>query len=391
MKKIKNRFINETIQNKANEIMEKLKFNKPGGPSDYIKETLYEIEVSEDETCKQCGSEIKEGETCECGMGEETIYEVEIEEGETCEECDEEVEEGNAFTDALRKTKKGGTFKLGGKTYKDRSSLEESTYYRINYKGKKILLPESRFIKLVDNLVKKSDKSVTYRLKTIDGVHMFTESEMLNLIEDIVLKEEKKFNKGRTPKGLGEYEKSVKKSKKENDDYIKSVGKKMKDYLKDGSKGDYEENPKKFPKGNGELAKMKTKKYTMSDDGREFLDDFMHPGMEDLVPDEIQYDVDWTSDNIKGSSRTGNNPEWANAEETGLGEKLTKKMKDKKYNKAKMAAYRKSKQPVTDGTGENSGSGINIKLESLNDNKEKVLMEEFSKMKKLITYDRKTQ
>ena len=66
-------------------------------------------------------------------------------------------------------------------------------------------------------------------------------------------------------------------------------------------------------------------------------------------------------------------------------------MNDKKYHKAKMAAYRKSKQPVTDGTGENSGSGINIKLENVHDNKEKVLIEEFSKMKKLITYDRKTQ
>ena len=392
MRKIKNRFINETIENKTNEIMEKLKLNKPGKSFDYVEETLYEIEVNEGETCEQCGSEIKEGECKECGMREEVIYEVEVEEGENCEQCDEdEMGEGNAFTDALRKTKKGGTFKLGGKTYKDRSSLEESTYYRIDYKGKTRLLPESRFIKLVENLAKKSNKSVTYRLKTTEGIHMFTESEMLNLIEEIVLKEEKSFNKGKTPKGLGEYERSVKKSKKENDDYIKSVGKKMKDYLKDGSKGDYEENPKRFPKGNGQLGKMNTKKYTMSEDGNDFLDNYMRPGMENLVPDEIEYDVDWTSDNIKGSSRTGNNPEWANAEETELGGKLVKKMKDKKYNKAKMAAYRKSKQPVTDGTGENSGSGLNIKVESTNEKNEKLLIEEFSKMKNLINYNRKTQ
>jgi hypothetical protein len=392
MKKIKNRFVNETIYSKANEIMEKLKFNKLGGPSDYSEETLYEIEVSEGETCEQCGSELKEGETCECGMKEETIYEVEIEEGETCEQCDsDEMEEGNAFTDALRKTKKGEKFKIGNKTYTDRSSLEESIKYRVNYKGKVKILSENSFVKLVDNLAKKSDKSVTYRLSTFEGIHLFTESEMLNLIEDIVLKEEKEFNKGRTPKGLGEYERSVKKSKKENDDYIKSVGKKMKDYLKDGSKGDYEENPKHFPKGNGQLEKMKSKKYTMSDDGKEFLDDYMRPGMENLVPDEIEYDVDWTSDNIKGSSRTGNNPKWANAEETELGDRLNKKMKDRKYNKAKMAAYRKSKQPVTDGTGENSGSGLKIKVESVDNQKEKILVEEFSKMKNLINYDRKTQ
>jgi hypothetical protein len=40
-------------------------------------------------------------------------------------ETDEEVKEGNAFTDALRKTKKGGKFKLGGKEYTDRSELDE--------------------------------------------------------------------------------------------------------------------------------------------------------------------------------------------------------------------------------------------------------------------------
>jgi hypothetical protein len=66
-------------------------------------------------------------------------------------------------------------------------------------------------------------------------------------------------------------------------------------------------------------------------------------------------------------------------------------MKDKKYHKAKMAAYRKSKQPVTDGTGENSGSGLNIKTESQEKRVEKLLFEEFSKMKNLISYDRKTQ
>jgi hypothetical protein len=63
-------------------------------------------------------------------------------------------------------------------------------------------------------------------------------------------------------------------------------------------------------------------------------------------------------------------------------------MKDQKYRKAKLAAYRKSKQPVTDGTGENSGNGVNIKLES---KETKKLNEEFDRMKGLISYDRKTQ
>jgi hypothetical protein len=125
--------------------------------------------------------------------------------------------------------------------------------------------------------------------------------------------------------------------------------------------------------------------------GKEFLDDYMSPGLEDFVPEEIEYDQNWVSDNIKGSSRTGNNPKWANAEETDLGEKLVKKQKAKKFHKAKETAYRKSKQPVTDGTGENSGSGVNIKLESVDNKKTEKLNEEFNRMKSLIGYNQKTQ
>ena len=117
----------------------------------------------------------------------------------------------------------------------------------------------------------------------------------------------------------------------------------------------------------------------------------MRPGMEDLVPEEITYDEDWVNDNIEGSSRTGNNPEWANAVKTDLGEKLAQKLKDKKFRKAKEMAYRKSKQPVTDGTGENSGNGVNIKLESVVDKKTEKLNEEFNRMKSLMGYNHKTQ
>jgi hypothetical protein len=216
-----------------------------------------------------------------------------------------------------------------------------------------------------------------------------TESEMIELIENIIKEEEKLKSFGK-PKGLTKYEEVHKKDGKENEEYLRSVAKKMKEYLKDGSKGAYEENPKHFPKGNGQLAKMAAKKYTMSDDGKDFIDDFMSPGMEDLVPDEIQYDEKWVEDNIKGSSRTGNDSKYANAEETELGDNLVKKLKAKKYHKAKELAYRKSKQPVTDGTGENAGSATNIKLES-NNKEGKVLNEEFSKIQHLMSYDRKTQ
>jgi hypothetical protein len=221
-----------------------------------------------------------------------------------------------------------------------------------------------------------------------------SESEMIDLIEKIVLEDKVKSNiKNLTePKGLTTYKRAFKGSGKENDDYIKSVAKKMKEYLKDGSKGDYETNPKHFPKGNGQLEKMKKTAYEVSKEGEEFLDGYMRPGMENLDYDEMHPNEDWMKDNIEGSSRTGNNPEWANAEETELGAKLNKKRKENKYAKAKRAAYNKSPQPViSDKHGQESGKGLHIKAESTEVKTDKKLNEEFEKMKSLISYDRKTQ
>jgi hypothetical protein len=221
-----------------------------------------------------------------------------------------------------------------------------------------------------------------------------SESEMIDLIEKIVLEDKVKSNiKNLTePKGLTTYKRAFKGSGKENDDYIKSVAKKMKEYLKDGSKGDYETNPKHFPKSNGGLAKMKKMAYEVSKDGEEFLDDYMRPGMENLDYDEIHPNEDWMKDNIEGSSRTGNNPEWINAEKTELGAKLNKKRKENKFAKAKRMAANKSPQPVvTDKPGQESGKGLDIKVESTESKTDKKLNEEFEKMKSLISYDRKTQ
>jgi hypothetical protein len=118
----------------------------------------------------------------------------------------------------------------------------------------------------------------------------------------------------------------------------------------------------------------------------------MRPGMENLDYDEIQPNEDWMKDTIEGSARTGNNPEWANAEETDLGKKINKKRKENKYAKAKRAAYNKSPQPVvSDKPGQESGKGLDIKLESTEPKTSVKLNEEFEKMKSLISYDRKTQ
>jgi hypothetical protein len=117
----------------------------------------------------------------------------------------------------------------------------------------------------------------------------------------------------------------------------------------------------------------------------------MRPGMENLDYDEIHPNEDWMEKTIEGSSETGNNPKWGNAEETDLGKKINKKRKENKFAKAKRQAYNKSAQPViSDKTGEDDGKGLDIKLEST-DKQTKVLNEEFDKIKNLMNYDRKTQ
>jgi hypothetical protein len=161
------RILNETLENKADELMEKLKFNPPGSSFDYVQEG---------NVCEQCGSEMNEGECMECGMREGEIMEKlhggqkKLDKNRNGKIDDEdfkilrskkERKEGNAFTGMLAKTKKGDKFKLGDKTYTDKSSLDDK-----KSKGK------------VDETL--------YRLKYIDDTALFTEEEIIDIIEDLL-------------------------------------------------------------------------------------------------------------------------------------------------------------------------------------------------------------
>jgi hypothetical protein len=278
-------------------------------------------------------------------------------------DVDEEMEEGNAFTGALARTKKGDDFEFNGKKYKDTSNLEETLY----------------------------------RLFDGDSSALFTENEVIDLIESIV-KEEKEKNednitKGKEPKGLSKYNKVHKESGKENDEYLKSVVKKFTDYLKPGSKGKYKMDADHFPKGNGELAKMDKKAYEVSTDGDEFIDDYLRPGMQTLDYDEMHPNEEWMDDIIQGSSRTGNSQEWGNAEKTEVNKNLNKTRKKGAYNKAKRKAYNKAPQPViSDKPGQESGKGLHLDMkESINEKETLKLNEEFDRMKQLMGYSQKTQ
>jgi len=211
-----------------------------------------------------------------------------------------------------------------------------------------------------------------------------SEDELVELIEKIV-KEQTEVKETNT---------SLKKSKTENDNYIKSVTKKMKEYLKDASKGEYDMNPEQFPKGNGELAKMAKKAYTPSGAVEEYIENFAYsPGMENLQYDEIKPNEEWLEKNIEGSAMTGNG-KGGNAIDTGLGKKINKKRKNNLYGAEKNRSYNRVPQPVDNAGEEKGASKLNNmfkKLGESEDKKSKLINEEMDKMKHLLGYNKKTQ
>ena len=237
---------------------------------------------------------------------------------------EEEMEEGNAFTGALANAKKEGkdTFKLGNKEFDVKS---ESYNYSITFNGEELVL---------------------------------SENELINMIEEIIL-EDKKSNlksSGGKSKGMVEYDKVHKKDEDINKKANQESFKKMKDYVKAGSKGSFEENPKHFPKGNGELGEMSKKAYIPSDAVEEYVSDFAYPGQTNLTFDEIKPDDEKIEKYLKGDATTGNSQEYANAVPSKTGEKFFKNYKDNAYGaEQKEASYKRVTAPV-DVAGENKGS-----------------------------------
>ena len=351
------------------------------------------------------------------------------------EEIDEEeVEEGNEFSGELAKARKEGkkTFTVDGKTYpvKNESELEEKWSNDVDVKktgdhANKSIDQINKEIKKLKNKseeYQKDGKKVPHKLRSelsqlyfakrakkddwsgkvavgeqdVYELYMnestgerifFTENEVIDIIENIVLEEKNKKNSKTVDPTL---KKSLNASEKENGEYIESVVKKMKDYLKKGSKGSYEMNPKDFPRGNGEIEKMSKKAYIPSKSVDEYIKNFTAAALENIDYDGINPDEEWVTDNIEGSSRTGNNPEWANAVETGVNKERNTIRKNNLLSKLKKKAYNKASQPVNDVAGENAddASEILMKLESVENKK---VLSEVQKMKNLIGYNQKTQ
>jgi hypothetical protein len=282
-----------------------------------------------------------------------------------------------------------------GKSFPDLTGDDKVTKKDILV-GRGVKFKKSNFEKNIKGLKNDTEKHGMDESNKKKSVKL-SESEMIDLIEKLVREEKaseqqtKNIKSAGKPKGLAKYEQIHTKDGKENNEYLKSVTKKMKDYLKDGSKGDFDMNPKMFPKGNGELEKMEKKAYEVSKEGDDFIDDYLRPGMQTLDYDEVHPNEEWMDGNIEGSSKTGNNSEWANAVETDENKNLNKSRKKGAYNKAKRAAYNKAPQPViSDKPGQESGKGLHLKNEST-EKQSKQINEEFDRMKSLMGYNQKTQ
>jgi hypothetical protein len=231
--------------------------------------------------------------------------------------------------------------------------------------------------KIEKNLKAKVKESVFYKLEYINESALFTEEEIIDIIEGII-NEEDNIKKGKSPAGYAAYEKSHKGSGKEEDDYMKELSKKMIDYMKDGSKGKYDMNPKHFPKGNGELAKMDKVAYEIDEEGTDYnmeIGGLNIPDYDGKPPKKEKIEKQ-----IKGSSDNGNNPEWANADDTGVNDKFAEYFENDQLAKWKDESYGRVPSPVYDETPKKPKKNNKGKLK-----------EEFDRMKGLIGYDRKTQ
>jgi len=406
-----NKVLRESLEEKADEIINKLKSDvKEEEDMDGFEELEFnEEDMEEGETCEQCGNMMSEGECSECGYKMEGLHEDSDPSSQKCKYHKENFGPDDERTIRFcGKDKSEMTERLHGKQKQlDRNKnnrIDSEDFNLLRKSNKKETKEGKKFPDLSgDGKVTRKDVLMGRGVKlngknkksTNESVKL-TEEEMIDLIERIVNEEKDNIKKMSKPKGLSTYETAIGKSKKENDDYIKSVTKKMKDYLKDASKGDFSFEPKIFPKGNGELAKMDKKTYKPTKEVEEYIENFSSAGLENLVFDEIHPNEEKMDEYMEGSSKAGNNPKWANAVETDVNKNRNKIRKRNLLGiLKKKEGYNRQAQPVYDAKNDNEDekdvARIFQALESTEEKKEKLIKEDIDKMNKMLGYNKKTQ
>jgi len=271
-------------------------------------------------------------------------------------------------------------FEFGGEKHPVTMSLEKAKTIVGDVKKGSVKDDEEK-----EKKVKNESKKQTLQL---------TEDEMIELIERIVIQEKSAIESLE--------KKNSNETKKSNDEYVKSVTKKMKDYMKNmGIQYDTEKN--EFPRGNTKMDienfgktenSDKKRMYHASEAVEEYIDQIARSGgMENLDYDQIKPDDEWLEMNIKGSDLTGNSSEYANAIPTDVNDKVNDRRKKNILSKLKKQSYNKSSQPVYDFAGNKTHGDImkSLELESIDEKKKTKINEEMEKMKNLISYKGKTQ
>ena len=290
----------------------------------------------------------------------------------------------------LKKGKSEVKEKLVGKQSKidkNKNGKIDGEDFKLLKKGKKsVKMTEEELVSFIENIVNEANE-----IKLGGSTITMTEDELVSFVKDIVF-EAKGDNLTKKPKSLTDVESLLRKSKSDNEKNLKDVGKKMTEYIKYGSNGKYVENPDSYPQSNMQLKKSDIMGYRMDDAEEEYVENLGRgPGMENLVYDEVDPNEEWMTDNIEGSSRTGNNPKWANAIETDVNKKMNTKRKNNFYGSEKKRAYQKSQDVhIVQNADKRPDFIKKMKGESIEKN-DVVLSEEFNKMKKLINYNKITQ
>ena len=199
---------------------------------------------------------------------------------------------------------------------------------------------------------------------------------------------------------MKETEKTLKDSKKVNDEAMKEVNKKMADYVKPGSNEKYDAEPTDFPKGNGEMGEEDKMMYHASDAVEEYIDQIARSGgQENLEYDAIKPDEEWIEMNIMGDSKTGNSQEYANAVKTDANEKVNNRRKKNWLAQLKKQSYNKAVQPVEDVAGRKKSDKPAMSpdevmaaiAEGTDTKKSKKINEDIERIKGMFGYNQKTQ
>lgn len=326
----------------------------------------------EEETCEECGDQsMKEGEDdfLDSAYEDRTYIEDEPSMYDDMEDNKDDFED-DGTCGMCNGTGVGGTPDqecpaCNGSGYVNRKEEDDSDYTGENemYEDKKMcsecgtMLNEQGMCSECGSGYMKESKKKVLRLK---------ESELVKLISKMV---------SESIPGLEVTKKAQSGTKKETNDYVGSVQKKMKDYLSIPGN----DNPE-FPKqvGKGEKAAV----HFDSKEDQEYVDNYR--GNTSL---DLDYDSEPSEkfkkrlkDALEGDSTMGNSQDAGNVIKTNTGKKLAKIADVKKKDEKTFPMYKKDSQPTTEKkVNESKVSFSNI------------LKEEVEKMKRLTTYNKKTQ